>query len=121
MKIIKQTSPYIHKKVSVERMMFDVMIALWPLAIFAVIGNGFKALSVLLLSIVTMVISEFVFLYMTSKEPYDGSKKTFKYNIKKAYEKATVQAVRFLPAGAVHGAGLRSGRRCGAQRELEAD
>ena len=81
MKIIKQTSPYIHKKVSVERMMFDVMIALWPLAIFAVIGNGFKALSVLLLSIVTMVISEFVFLYMTSKEPYDGSNKTFKYNV----------------------------------------
>ena len=93
MKIIKQTSPYIHKKVSVERMMFDVMIALWPLAIFAVIGNGFKALSVLLLSIVTMVISEFVFLYMTSKEPYDGSKKTFKYNIKKAYEKATINNV----------------------------
>lgn len=111
MKIIKQTSPYIHKKVSVERMMFDVLIALWPLVIFAVLGSGFKALSVILTSIVTMVISEFVFLYMTSKEPYDGSKKTFKYNIKKTYEKATINNILtpcisgiiyalLLPAGA---------------------
>jgi len=90
MKIIKQTSPYIHKKVSVQRMMTDVLIALCPLVIFSIVMNGFNALYVILLSVFIMMLSEFIFVYITSKEPYDGSKKTLKYNLKKTFEKLTI-------------------------------
>ena len=90
MKIIKQTSPYIYKKVSVQRMMTDVLIALIPLVIFSIVMNGFNALYVILLSVATMMLSEIVFVYLTSKEPYDGSKKTFKYNIRKTFEKISI-------------------------------
>lgn len=61
MKIIRETSPYIHKKVSVERMMLDVLIALLPLCIFAIIVNGFNSLYMILLSSIIMVTAEVIF------------------------------------------------------------
>lgn len=93
MKIIKQTSPYIHKKVSVERMMIDVLIALLPIVIFSVIMNGFKAVYVILISLFTMILSELVFVYLTKQDPYDGTKKTIKQKIKKAYSELSINNI----------------------------
>ena len=77
MKLIKETSPYIHRKSSVKRMMVDVLIALLPIVVFAVVRNGWNAIYVILLSLVTMVGAEFVFVYLTKQDPYDGTKKKF--------------------------------------------
>ena len=38
----RETSPYIRKKVSVKRMMLDVIIALIPILLFAMIQNGWN-------------------------------------------------------------------------------
>lgn len=61
MKIIRETSPYIHKKVSVERMMLDVLFSLLPLCTFAIIVNGFNSLYMILLSSIIMVGAEIIF------------------------------------------------------------
>ena len=89
MKIIKQTSPYIHKKSSVERMMLDVIIALMPIVIFSIILNGFNAIRVILLSVFTMLISEFVFVFLKANNTYEG-KTTFKEKLIKTKEKYTI-------------------------------
>ena len=60
MKLVPQTAPYIRKNVSVKRMMLDVIIALLPVTLFAVIQNGWGAIYVLLISLVTMVATELV-------------------------------------------------------------
>ena len=60
MKLVPQTAPYIRKNVSVKRMMLDVIIALMPVTLFAVIQNGWGAIYVLLISLVTMVLTELV-------------------------------------------------------------
>lgn len=60
MKLVPQTAPYIRKNVSVKRMMLDVIIALSPVTLFAVIQNGWGAIYVLLISLVTMVTTELV-------------------------------------------------------------
>ena len=44
MKLVPQTAPYIRKSVSVKRMMLDVIIALLPVTLFAVIQNGWGAI-----------------------------------------------------------------------------
>ena len=60
MKLVPQTAPYIRKSVSVKRMMLDVIIALLPVTLFAVIQNGWGAIYVLLISLVTMVSTELI-------------------------------------------------------------
>ena len=89
MKIIKQTSPYIHKRSSVERMMLDVIIALIPIVIFSIILNGFDAIRVIAISTITMLISELIFVYLKANSKYDG-KKTFKEKIIKTKEEYTI-------------------------------
>lgn len=58
MKFVRETSPYIRKGVSVKRMMIDVLIALIPVTLFAIIQNKMGAISVILVSVVTMVLGE---------------------------------------------------------------
>ena len=58
MKLIRETSPYIRRKANVARMMLDVLIALLPVVVFAIIQNGIKAVSVILISAVSMVLFE---------------------------------------------------------------
>ena len=58
MKLVPQSSPYIRKYVSVKRMMLDVVIALMPVTIFAMIQNGWSGIYVFLISIVTMILLE---------------------------------------------------------------
>ncbi len=60
MKLVPQTAPYIRKNVSVKRMMLDVIIALAPVTLFAMIQNGWGAIYVLLISLVTMVATELI-------------------------------------------------------------
>lgn len=93
MKLIKETSPYIHRKSSVKRMMVDVLIALLPIVVFAVVRNGWNDIYVILLSLVTMVGAEFVFVYLTKQDPYDGTKKKFFEKIKTAYKNATINNI----------------------------
>lgn len=58
MKLVPQSSPYIRKNVSVKRMMLDVIIALMPVTLFAMIQNGWSGIYVFLISILTMVLIE---------------------------------------------------------------
>ena len=58
MKLVPQTSPYIRKNVSVARMMGDVIVALIPITLFAMIYNGWGGIYVILLSLATMLCGE---------------------------------------------------------------
>ncbi len=69
MKIVRQTAPYIrNKKVSVERMMQDVIIALLPVIFFAIYSFRLNAALILLVSTATMVLTEMFFDYVTKKK-----------------------------------------------------
>ena len=70
MKLVAQTAPYIRKNVSVRRMMVDVIIALMPVTIFAMIQNGWASIYVILISLVTMVALELL-SHMFIKWPKD--------------------------------------------------
>lgn len=58
MRLVPQTSPYIRKNVSVKRMMLDVIIALMPVTLFAMISNGWNGIYVFIISIVAMLAVE---------------------------------------------------------------
>lgn len=58
MRLVPQTSPYIRKNVSVKRMMLDVIIALMPITLFAMISNGWNGIYIFIISIVTMLAIE---------------------------------------------------------------
>ena len=58
MKLIRETSPYIRRKANVARMMIDVLIALLPVVVFAIIKNGMKSVSVIAISLVSMILLE---------------------------------------------------------------
>lgn len=70
MRLVPQTAPYIRKNVSVERMMLDVLVALFPVSLFAMIQNGWNGIYVFLISIFTMVFFE-LFIHMLIKWPKD--------------------------------------------------
>lgn len=58
MKLVLQSSPYIRKPVSVKRMMLDVIIALMPVTLFAMIQNGWSGIYVILISLGVMIFFE---------------------------------------------------------------
>lgn len=60
MKLVAQSAPYIRKPVSVKRMMLDVLLALIPVVLFACIQNGWNGIYVFLISIATMLITEWI-------------------------------------------------------------
>ena len=64
MKLVPKSSPYIRKNVSVKRMMLDVIIALIPVVLFAIFTNGWNGIYVLLISVVTMLVLEWVSIAM---------------------------------------------------------
>lgn len=55
MKLVPQSAPYIRKPVSVSRMMLDVIIALMPVTVFAMVFNGWASIYVVLISLVTFI------------------------------------------------------------------
>lgn len=86
---VKETSPHIHRKASVERMMLDVLIALIPVVVFSIIAFTTKALMILGISLFTMIGSELVFVGIKNAMPFDGQKHTFKEKFQFAYKKLT--------------------------------
>lgn len=93
MRLIKENSPHINKNSSVRRMMLDVLIALIPVTIYAIVQFKLKALLVLVTSVLVMVICELIFVFLVNKEPYNGEKKKFGERIKYAYSKATINNI----------------------------
>ena len=76
-KIIRKTAPYLRRpQANVSRMMRDVTIALLPVTIVALLSFGLSALWILLLSIGTMVATEYI--YYQLKDLRAGEKLRFK-------------------------------------------
>ncbi|MCR5078843.1 MAG: RnfABCDGE type electron transport complex subunit D [Bacilli bacterium] len=78
MEFIKETSPHLHRKDSLTRMLLDVIIALAPVILMAYISYGLLAFRNFAISIATMVLAEFVYVIIRNKNPYDGNKHTLK-------------------------------------------
>lgn len=78
MTIIKETSPHIRRKDSLARMLTDVLISLAPVSITAIVVYGLDALRNLLISTAVMALAEFVFVLITNRIPYDGTKHSVK-------------------------------------------
>ena len=70
MKLVAATAPYIRKQASVKRMMLDVVVALLPISLFAMIQNGFGGIYVFMISIITMIGFELL-IHMMIKWPKD--------------------------------------------------
>jgi len=76
-KIIRKTSPYLKRpKANVTRMMRDVTIALLPVAGFAIYTFGMSALIIIVLSILSMAVTEYFYYQLVDK--LDGEKLKFK-------------------------------------------
>mgnify|MGYP004626400015 FL=1 len=57
------SSPHVRDNSSTRRIMLDVCIALLPACIFGIVNFGMRALAVLVVSVITCVISEYLFEY----------------------------------------------------------
>lgn len=67
---LRQTAPYVRDpKPTVQRMMFDVLIALAPITIFTIWRFGMTAVWMLLVAIVAMAGTEYLY-YKVKKEPF---------------------------------------------------
>lgn len=78
MQILKQSAPHLRRKDTLMMMMLDVLIALTPLVIFALVVYRLDALRNILVSVATMELAEFIFVLIKNRLPYDGNKHTFK-------------------------------------------
>jgi len=78
MTFVKETSPHIHRKDSLARMLTDVLIALSPVSITALVVYQLDALRNLLVSVAVCLLCEFVFVLIMNRIPYDGTKHTVK-------------------------------------------
>lgn len=67
-KLIVSTSPHIRTKISTQNIMADVLIALSPAAIAAVVFFGIKALLIISVCVASAVLSEFLFNLIVKKE-----------------------------------------------------
>ena len=67
-KLIVSTSPHIRSNNSTKRIMLDVIIALLPATVAAVVLFGIKALLVVAVSVASAVVSEFLFNLIAKKE-----------------------------------------------------
>lgn len=65
--LIVSTSPHFHGKVTTTSIMRDVLIALCPAAVAAVVFFGFKALLMICVCVATAVLSEFIFNLICKK------------------------------------------------------
>ena len=112
MTIIKESAPHIRRKASVTRMMVDVLIALAPTLIFSFVVFPIHTLVFYLISVITMVGAEFVYVGLKNMMPADGQKHSFKERFAYAYKgkfnqnnilTAAISAIIYtliMPAGA---------------------
>lgn len=70
MKLVRETSPYIRKPVSVTRMMLDVLIALIPVVIYSIVKFGWYALVMLIISLVCMIGTEVLYHLAIHKKEF---------------------------------------------------
>ncbi len=67
---LRQTAPYVRDpKPSVQRMMYDVLIALAPITIFTLWRFGMTAVWILLVAVISMAGTEYLY-YKVKKEPF---------------------------------------------------
>ena len=71
-KLVVSSSPHIHSGASTQRIMLDVVIALLPASVAAVVLFGLKALLMIAVSVSTAVISEFLFNLIVKKKQTVG-------------------------------------------------
>ena len=71
-KLVVSSSPHIHSGASTQRIMLDVIIALLPASVAAVVLFGLKAFVLIAVSVATAVISEFLFNLITKKRQTVG-------------------------------------------------
>ena len=71
-KLIVSSSPHLHSGASTQRIMLDVVIALLPASIAAVILFGLRALLLIAVSVATAVASEFLFNLVVKKKQTVG-------------------------------------------------
>ena len=71
-KLVVSSSPHIHSGASTQRIMLDVVIALLPATVAAVVLFGLKAFVLIAVSVSTAVISEFLFDLITKKKQTVG-------------------------------------------------
>lgn len=80
-KIVRKTSPYLRRpQANVTRMMRDVVIALLPVTIFAIYNFGVHAIYILIASILSMMVTEYVYyqiIDMINKESFKLKNKSF--------------------------------------------
>ena len=94
MKITKENSPHLRSKATVSRMMGDVLIALAPTLIFAIVVYPLKTIVFLLISLFIMIGSEFIYVGLKNMQPKDGLKHSFKERFLYAYkDKYTINNV----------------------------
>lgn len=71
-KLIVSSSPHIHSGASTRKIMLDVIIALLPATVAAVVLFGLRALLLIAVSVATSVISEFLFNLICKKKQTVG-------------------------------------------------
>ncbi len=70
--LIRSASPHIHSGASTRRIMLDVIIALLPASVAAVLLFGLPALKIILTCVLSAVISEFLFNLITRRKQTVG-------------------------------------------------
>lgn len=76
--LVLENKPHIKKSRSTASMMLDVIIALVPVLVMAIVNFGWLVLRNVAISLVVMILSELVFVAIKNKVPYDGNKHSFK-------------------------------------------
>ena len=70
--LIVSTSPHIHHKITTRCIMRDVLIALSPATVAAVVLFGWRALLIIALCVTTSILSEFLFNLAAKKKQTVG-------------------------------------------------
>lgn len=68
MEFVKETSPHVKRKDNLTWMLLDVIIALAPVILAALVFHPLDALRSILLSVASMELCEFLFVYITKKD-----------------------------------------------------
>ena len=84
--ITKQSAPHLRRKPTVRRMMADVLIALAPTLIFALIVFPIQTSYTLAISLFIMIGAELVYIGLRNMMPKDALKHTFKEKFEYAYK-----------------------------------
>ncbi len=77
-KLLISNSPHIRSNASTKRIMIDVLIALLPATIFGIVSFGYKALLIVLVSVLSAIIAEFLYKLIL-KKPFKQCLKEFDY------------------------------------------